>query len=157
MIAIINAFVAVIVESSAIKGSIGRRGQMIFCCTIHSGGRIRAKQPVREMLHVATLFGVEGRGMLQQRGRSGVSSDISVCDCGVCSDHYDDNDDVGFNVAVITRSGITLFQTQEALIFAIPCGKLGNNALLFEYCSLFINMWRRGRAVVSVAVHRHTA
>lgn len=67
----------------------------------------------------------------QERGRSGVSSDISVCDCGVCSDHYDDNDDVGFNVAVITHSGITLFQTQEALIFAIRCGGLGNNASLF--------------------------
>ena len=76
--------------------------------------------------------------MQQQRGRSGVRSDISVCDCGVCSDHYDDNDDVGFNVAVITRSGITLFQTQETLIFAIQCGRLGNIASLFEYCSQFI-------------------
>lgn len=89
--------------------------------------------------------------------RAGVSSDISACDCGVRSDHYDDNDDVGFNVAVITRSGITLFQTQEALIFASCCGRFGNNALLFEYYSLFINMWRRGGAVVSVAAHRHTA
>jgi len=69
----------------------------------------------------------------QQHGRSGVSSDISACDCGVCSDHYDDNDDVGFNVAVITRSGITLFQAQEALIFAIRCGRHGNKDLLFEY------------------------
>ena len=81
-----------------------------------------------------------------------------MCDCGVCSDHYDDNDDVGFNVAVITRSGITLFQTQEALIFAIRCRRLGNNAWLFQYFSLFINMWRRGGTVVSVAAaHPHTA
>jgi hypothetical protein len=60
IIAIINAFVSVLVESSAKTGSAERRGQTIFCCTMHSGGRIRAKQPVREMLHVATLFGVEG-------------------------------------------------------------------------------------------------
>jgi hypothetical protein len=58
-----------------------------------------------------------------------VRSDISACVRGVCPDHLNDNDDVGFRV-VITRSGIALFQTQGALIIVILQARLQSNVFL---------------------------
>jgi hypothetical protein len=58
-----------------------------------------------------------------------VRSDISACVRGVCPDHHNDNDDVGFRV-VITRSGISLFQTQGALITVILHARLQSNVFL---------------------------
>lgn len=78
IVSIINAFVPVVVESKAKTGSVGRRGQTIFCCTIHSGGRIHAKQPVREMLHVATLFGVEGKRGNSTVGQESAATSVRV-------------------------------------------------------------------------------
>jgi hypothetical protein len=65
----------------------------------------------------------------QYTGEPGARSDISACDRGVCSDHHNDNDDVGFKVVVNTLSGITLFQTQGALIFVILYGTLESNVI----------------------------
>jgi ABC-type transport system involved in multi-copper enzyme maturation permease subunit len=78
IIAIINAFVSVLVESNSKTGSAERRGQTIFSCTIHSGGRIRAKQPVREMIHVATLFGVEGKSNNSADGQESAATSVCV-------------------------------------------------------------------------------
>jgi hypothetical protein len=58
-----------------------------------------------------------------------VRSDISACVHGVCPDHHNDNDDVGFRV-VITGSGISLFHTQGALIAVILHARFQSNVFL---------------------------